>query len=111
MAEGYKESVIAKADGDAQRFSLLAAEFRNAPEVTRKRLWLETMQEVLAGNRKVIGGDGKQLIYVPMPADAGKVPAQPVVTPEVIAPAVNAEAAGRGSSRTSSRTGREEVVR
>ena len=111
VAEGYKESVIAKADGDAQRFSLLAAEFRNAPEVTRKRLWLETMQEVLAGNRKVIGGDGKQLIYVPMPADGGRVPANPVVTPEVIAPLVQPSAAGRSAERSAVRGGREEVVR
>ena len=111
VAEGYKESVIAKADGDAQRFSLLAAEFRNAPEVTRKRLWLETMQEVLAGNRKVIGGDGKQLIYVPMPADGGRVPANPVVTPEVIAPLVQPSATGRSAERSAVRGGREEVVR
>ena len=111
VAEGYKESVVARADGDAQRFSLLAAEYRNAPEVTRKRLWLETVQEVLAGNRKVIGGDGKQLIYVPMPADAGRVPANPVVTPEVIAPLVQPSANGRPAERSSVRGGREEVVR
>ena len=111
VAEGYKTATVAKANGDAQRFALLQAQYRNAPEVTRKRLWLETVQEVLKENRKVIGGDGKQLIYVPMPADAGKVPAQPAVTPEVIAPAIGAEPASRGSSRTGSRTGREEVVR
>lgn len=111
VAEGYKTATVAKASGDAQRFALLQAQYRNAPEVTRKRLWLETVQEVLKENRKVIGGDGKQLIYVPMPADAGKVPAQPLVTPEVIAPAAAAEAPSRGSSRGSSRGGREEVVR
>ncbi|KRG74942.1 membrane protein [Stenotrophomonas ginsengisoli] len=113
VAEGYKESVIAKADGDAQRFSLLAAEYRNAPEVTRKRLWLETVQQVLAGNRKVIGGDGRQLIYVPMPADAGRTPASPVVTPEVLAPAMTQSPADgmREAGRSAVRGGREEVVR
>lgn len=113
VAEGYKESMVARAEGDAQRFSLLAAEYRNAPEVTRKRLWLETMQQVLAGNRKVIGGDGKQLIYVPMPADAGRTPATPVVTPEVLAPAMTQSAADgmREAGRSAVRGGREEVVR
>ncbi|SBV35376.1 putative HflK protein [uncultured Stenotrophomonas sp.] len=88
-AEGYKQAVIARAEGDASRFSLLQAEYRNAPEVTRKRLWLETVQQVLAENRKVIGGDGRQLIYVPMPADAAKSggnAAQP--TPEAMVPAL-----------------------
>ena len=39
------------------RFSLLVDQYKAAPEVTRKRLWLETVQEVLADNRKIIGGD------------------------------------------------------
>lgn len=113
VAEGYKESVVAKADGDAQRFSLLAAEYRNSPEVTRKRLWLETVQEVLSGNRKVIGGDGRQLIYVPMPADAGKVSSQPMVGPEVIAPQNGSSVSPvRTGERVVTRsTGREEVAR
>ena len=113
VAEGYKESVVARAEGDAQRFSLLAAEYRNAPEVTRKRLWLETVQQVLAGNRKVIGGDSRQLIYVPMPADGGRAPASPVVTPEVLAPATTQTPADgvRDTGRSAVRGGREEVVR
>jgi len=66
VAEGYKEAAIARAQGDADRFSLLQEQYAGAPEVTRKRLWLETVQQVLSQNRKVIGGDGRQLIYVPM---------------------------------------------
>src|SRR5690606_3047215 len=50
VAEGYKTAAIAKATGDATRFSLLLDEYRNAPEVTRKRLWLDTVQQVLADN-------------------------------------------------------------
>ncbi|KAB7766223.1 FtsH protease activity modulator HflK [Xanthomonas maliensis] len=71
-AEGYKQAVISRAEGDADRFSLLQQQYAGAPEVTRKRLWLETVQDVLSKNRKVIGADGRQVIYVPMPADAGK---------------------------------------
>ncbi len=111
-AEGYKQAMVARAQGDAQRFSLLQAEYRNAPEVTRKRLWLETVQAVLAENRKVIGGDGRQLIYVPMPADAGRTSANPMITPEVLAPAATTQAADpiRNPDRNVSRSaGREEA--
>ncbi|PJJ95971.1 FtsH protease activity modulator HflK [Lysobacteraceae bacterium NML03-0222] len=94
VAEGYKTAKIARATGDAERFSLLVEEYKAAPEVTRKRLWLETVQEVLAGNRKVVGGDGRQLIYVPMGAEekaaapvAPQQPAAPVVLPVETAPA------------------------
>lgn len=65
-AEGYKTAKVARATGDSERFSLLVDEYKSAPEVTRKRLWLETVQEVLTDNRKIIGGDSRQLIYVPM---------------------------------------------
>ena len=87
-AEGYKTAAVARATGDAERFSLLVAEYRNAPDVTRKRLWLETVQEVLADNRRIVGGDGRQLIYVPMTGQGGG--AQPPVLPqEVISPPVS----------------------
>ena len=67
VAEGYKSASIARATGDAERFSLLLDQYKLAPEVTRKRLWLETVQQVLSENRKVVGGDGRQLIYVVSP--------------------------------------------
>ena len=66
-AEGYKAAQIAVATGDAQRFSLIDAQYKAAPEVTRKRLYLETMQDVLANNTKVVDtGNGKNLIYLPL---------------------------------------------
>ncbi len=67
-AEAYKASVIAHAEGDAQRFTLLADEYRKAPAVTRKRLYLETMQEVLAANPKVIAANrnGNNVVYLPL---------------------------------------------
>ena len=83
-AEGYKAAAVARATGDAQRFTLLVDEYRQAPDVTRKRLWLETLEDVLAENRKVVGGDGRQLIYVPM--GQGAQAQQPLLTPEVLAP-------------------------
>jgi len=51
--------------------------------VTRKRLWLETVQQVLANNRTVVGGDGRQLIYVPMDGQASSGSSPPVVPIEM----------------------------
>lgn len=68
-AEGYKEATIARAEGEAARFSLLVDEYRKAPEVTRKRLLLETMEEVLADNPKVmidVRDGGQSLLYLPL---------------------------------------------
>lgn len=91
VAEGYKTAAIARATGDAERFSLLVDEYSNAPDVTRKRLWLDTVRDVLAGNRKVVGGDGRQLIYVPMAgAGQGGSASPPLVTPDIVAPPVSA---------------------
>ena len=89
VAEGYKAAKIAQAEGDAARFSLLRDEYRNAPEVTRKRLWLETVQDVLAKNRTVVGGDGRQLIYVPMTGQGGAAAQPPVLPQEVVSPPVS----------------------
>ena len=68
-ANGYREEVIARARGEADRFDKLLAEYRRAPEVTRERLYLETMQEVLANTSKVLvsGKDGQSnLLYLPL---------------------------------------------
>ena len=86
VAEGYKTASIARATGDATRFTLLRDEYANAQEVTRKRLWLETVQEVLAENRTVVGGDGRQLIYVPMDGEA-RSGSSPSVVPIEMPPA------------------------
>ncbi|MCD9032562.1 FtsH protease activity modulator HflK [Luteimonas sp. Y-2-2-4F] len=94
VAEGYKTASIARATGDATRFSLLLDQYRNAPEVTRKRLWLETVSDVLADNRTIVGGDGRQLIYVPMAQEGGAPSSSsgPQVVPaDVLAPTVTSE--------------------
>ncbi|GAB3464524.1 FtsH protease activity modulator HflK [Azotobacter salinestris] len=68
-ANGYREEVVARAQGEAQRFGKLVAEYRKAPEVTRQRLYLETLQEVLSNSSKVlIGAEGGQnnLLYLPL---------------------------------------------
>ncbi|HKR76938.1 MAG TPA: FtsH protease activity modulator HflK [Rhodanobacter sp.] len=65
-AEGYKAERIARAQGDTARFNLLLKEYKAAPAVTRKRLWLETMEQVMADNPKVIDGSGgRNIINLP----------------------------------------------
>ena len=53
-AEGYRERVIKTAEGDANRFSQQYAEYKKAPDITRKRLYLETMEEILPTVKKFI---------------------------------------------------------
>ena len=53
-AGAYKEQIIAKAEGETSRFLQTLKEYKKAPEITRKRLYLETMEEVLANTSKII---------------------------------------------------------
>ena len=82
----------------------------------RKRLWLETLQDVLSQNPTIVGGDGRQLIYVPMQGGSGAAAApQSPVLPEVMSPQVQVEAPEDNPARPG-RSGRpasarEEVVR
>ena len=64
-AEAYRAQVVNNAEGEASRFLSVYAEYVKAPEVTRKRMYLETMEKVLGGMNKVIldgvsGGEGGQ---------------------------------------------------
>lgn len=67
-AQAYKEQLIASAQGDAERFSDLLTEYRKAPQVTRDRLYLETMEVVLANASKVVVDvkDGNNMFYLPL---------------------------------------------
>jgi membrane protease subunit HflK len=66
-ANGYKEALIAKAEGEASRFTQLYGEYAKAPEVTRKRLYLETMESVLSHNSKVLmDGSANNMMYLPL---------------------------------------------
>jgi modulator of FtsH protease HflK len=65
-ANGYRDARIAEASGEAARFQALAVEYRKAPVVTRKRLYLETMEAVLPGVEKVIVKPGQVVPYLPL---------------------------------------------
>lgn len=70
-AAAYTNRVVQEATGEAQRFNAVYAEYVNSPEVTRKRLFLETMEEVLGSSEKVLlesGANGNGVVpYLPLP--------------------------------------------
>ncbi|MDE0095105.1 MAG: FtsH protease activity modulator HflK, partial [Gammaproteobacteria bacterium] len=67
-AEAYKATVIARADGEASRFDQVLDEYEKAPEVTRDRLYLETMEGVLSRSSKIVIDQkgGNSLMYLPL---------------------------------------------
>ncbi|MEE9279793.1 MAG: FtsH protease activity modulator HflK [Myxococcota bacterium] len=69
QARGYKESHVLRAQGEADRFLALLTEYRKAPEVTRSRLYIETLEEILPRMEKVImeqGNTDRILPYLPL---------------------------------------------
>ena len=68
-AEGYKQSVIANAEGDASRFKQILAEYEKAPQVTRERMYIDMMQQIMTSSSKVMidqkNGNGS-LLYLPL---------------------------------------------
>lgn len=72
-AQGYNAQRVAIATGDAARFNLILKEYKSAPDVTRRRLWLETVEDVMSNNPKVLDGSGgRNMIYLPLDRAAGK---------------------------------------
>jgi len=67
-ANAYRERVIAQAEGETSRFLQTLTEYEKAPEITRQRLYLETMEYVLANTSKVVMSvkDGNNLMYIPL---------------------------------------------
>ena len=69
-AEAYRAQVVNEAEGEASRFSAVLTEYQKAPEVTRKRLYLETMEQVLGDTNMIIledTGQGQGVVpYLPL---------------------------------------------
>ena len=76
-AAAYKDRVVKDAQGEAARFSAIYEQYKNAPEVTRKRLYLETMEGVLKNSKRIVV-DGQQGVvpYLPLNELGGAKPAQ-----------------------------------
>ncbi len=67
-AKGYQARVVADAEGETERFNKLLAEYQKAPEVTRQRLYLDTMQAVMENSSKVVVDveGGNNMLYLPL---------------------------------------------
>ncbi|MCK2125991.1 FtsH protease activity modulator HflK [Thauera aromatica] len=86
-ANAYRERVVANAEGEASRFSQVFAEYVRAPQVTRERLYIETMQQVMSNTSKVMidaKGNGN-LLFLPLDKlmqQAGARPASAASLPD-----------------------------
>ncbi|HWI81680.1 FtsH protease activity modulator HflK [Ramlibacter sp.] len=109
-ADGYKSRIVAQAQGDAQRFKSILTEYQRAPQVTRDRMYLDTMQQIYSSVTKVLvdSRQGGNLLYLPLDKILQQVsqggaaqvppPAEPAAAPP--APQQSAPAAGMTDART-----------
>jgi membrane protease subunit HflK len=111
-AEGYRQRVIERAEGDASRFRQILVEYNRAPQVTRDRLYIEAMQQILSNTTKVLIDQkgGNSLIYLPLDKllqMSGTLPGEAVARPEA-APAASepSTARSREAFRSREREGR-----
>ncbi len=121
-SEAYKARVIAQAQGDAQRFRAVLAEYQKAPQVTRDRMYLDTMQQIYANATKVLVDtrQGSNLLYLPLdklmhastsseaavaPASLGTVPVSGTANSSSAAPNPS-DARGRDATRSRERDAR-----
>ena len=94
-SEAYKARIVAQAQGDAQRFRSVLTEYQKAPQVTRDRMYLDTMQQVFTNVSKVMieSRQGSNLLYLPLDklmqaaAQQGTATAPTSSQPPVSAPA------------------------
>ncbi len=111
-AEGYRQRVIEQSEGDAARFRQILAEYNKAPQVTRQRLYIEAMQEIMSNTTKVMIDQkgGSNLTYLPLDkimemsrgsaADAKSKPAEQAPSPDA------STARSREAFRSRAREGR-----
>lgn len=90
-AEGYKEQVIAQAQGETSRFSQLLTEYSKAPEVTRKRLYIDAMESVLSNTNNVVVDvkGSNNMMYLPLDKLISQNPQSTNTTPAINAPHVS----------------------
>jgi len=119
-ADAYKARIAAQAQGDAQRFRSVLAEYQKAPQVTRDRMYLDTMQQVYSNVTKVLvdSRQGSNLLYLPLEKIMQQVAAEssgvvsaasgaaapPTTTSSSSAPAPATGSANDARSRDSLRT-------
>lgn len=114
-SEGYKARVIAQADGDSQRFRSIYTEYAKAPQVTRDRMYLDTMQQIYSNTTKILVDSraGNNLLYLPldkimqMGSNSSETAVLPAANTAPAAPNAVAPNASPTPAATNARTGRE----
>jgi membrane protease subunit HflK len=108
-AEGYKASTVALAEGEARRFNLLLNEYRKAPNITRKRMYLQTMEGVFGRSRKVLmdADTSGNVLYLPLDQLTGEHSGSRPMMPPLVAPDNAGAASESPASRSSRREGRQ----
>jgi membrane protease subunit HflK len=101
-AQVYAAQTLASAEGDADRFTQLANAYAQAPDVTRSRLYIETMESIFSRSHKIIidaRSGGGNMIYLPLDklADAVRAAAVPSAPSAASTPGAGAAAAGAGA--------------
>lgn len=106
-AKAYQQQIVLRAQGETSRFLALLPQFQKSPNVTKERLYLDMMQNVLSENNKVLADtNGNNMIYLPL--DKLMQPAKPATItksnapPPTIAAATNSQSTDNSSSDTSS---------
>ena len=107
-AEGYKAATVALANGEAQRFTLLLAEYQRAPAITRKRLYLQTMENVFARSQKVLldTDSSGNVLYLPLDQLGGETSGRALMPP-LVTPDTGPQGDKSSASRNSRREGRQ----
>jgi membrane protease subunit HflK len=84
-AEAYKMQIVAVADGDVARFNSVYAAYAQAPEVTRQRMYIETIEQIMQQSKKVMldskAGGGGNMIYLPLDKLLERNAARPAAAP------------------------------
>ena len=110
-AEGYKQRVVDTAQGDGNRFKLVLSEYAKAPQVTRDRMYIETMQQIFANTSKIYVDtkSGSNLLYLPLDklvqaaTEAQRAAAAPVTAPAERTPDAGADNRPRDGLRSRDR--------
>jgi membrane protease subunit HflK len=112
-ADAYKSKIVAQAQGDAQRFKSVLSEYQKAPQVTRDRMYLDSMQQIYSNVTKVLvdSKQGSNLLYLPLDkvmqmtgaATDPSVPATVLTAPAAAPTANTADTRTRDAARTRDR--------
>ncbi|MCK8786504.1 FtsH protease activity modulator HflK [Roseomonas sp. NAR14] len=103
-ATGYRETQVARANGETQRFLYVLSAYQQAQDITVQRMYLETMEEILRLNPKIVVDDRLQGLIPFLPLNEGgrggrPLPAPPGQQPAVVQPARPAAGQGGGATR------------